>query len=140
LPIRSASKRYASIYSLLALLATFAVTPSFAQARDIRLDIKPRICTLSTKDEYCSTPVRASWQASQPESLCLVIAGRTDIKECWEQHSRGTYSVELIFAEDLLVELRDPSLQNVLATKTLQVIREALEFRRKRRQPWSIIY
>jgi hypothetical protein len=125
---------------LFAVLSLFAIAPSHAQQRDIRLDIKPRVCTLSAKDTQCSTPVRASWQAPQPESLCLVIAGRSDIKECWEQHSRGTYSVELTFSDDLLFELRDPSLQNVLTSKTLQVIREALEFRRKRRQPWSIIY
>jgi hypothetical protein len=128
------------IHTSLTILLLLAVAPSHAQTSEIRLDIKPRVCTLSTKDSHCSTPVRASWQSPQPESLCLVIAGRSDVKECWEQHTRGTYSIELTFSEDLLVELRDPSLQTVLAAKTLQVIREALEFRRKRRQPWSILY
>jgi hypothetical protein len=106
----------------------------------IRLDLRPRICTLSGNETQCQTTVHAAWRSSQRESLCLVIADRPDIKACWEDYSKGTYSVELVFSEDVLFELRDPQLQNVLTSKALKVIREALEYRRKRRQPWNILY
>jgi hypothetical protein len=122
------------------LLAAVATMLSSAHAATIRLDVKPRICTLSGKDTQCETPVRAAWRSSQRESLCLVIVDHPQVKRCWENFARGTYSVELVFSEDLLIELRDPQLQTVLASKAIQVIREALEFRRKRRQPWNLIY
>jgi len=107
---------------------------------DIRLDLKPRICTLSGNEKTCETAVRAAWRSPRRESLCLVIVDRPDVKRCWENFSRGTYSVELVFSDDLVMELRDPQLQTVLASKVLKVIREALDYRRKRRQPWNIMY
>jgi len=109
-------------------------------SRSIRLDLRPSICTLAGKEKSCETPVRAAWRSSQRESLCLVIVDRPDIKRCWENYSRGTHSVELTFSDNVVFELRDTQLQNVLASKALKVIREALEYRRKRRQPWNIIY
>jgi hypothetical protein len=36
--------------------------------------------------------------------------------------------------------LRDPQLQRVIASEAITVIREALRLRRKRRQPWNILY
>lgn len=114
--------------------------PNRVDAARIELDVRPRVCTLSGDEQACDTTVRAAWRSKQSESLCLVIAERADIKQCWENHSRGTYSVELTFDHDLLIELRDPQLREVLASQAIKVIREALEFRRKRRQPWNIIY
>lgn len=108
--------------------------------RGIRLELKPRICTLAGAEKQCETAVRAAWRAPQRESVCLVVVDRPDVKRCWENYSRGTHSVELTFDADVTFELRDPQLQDVLASKVLQVIREALEYRRKRRQPWNIMY
>lgn len=82
--------------------------------------------------------VNAQWRSPHDESLCLVIVGRPEIKRCWEDYSEGVYTVELAFSEDLLVELRDLQLQKVLVAETVKVIREALQLRRKRRQPWNI--
>ena len=104
------------------------------------MQLKPRICTLAGDEKQCETAVRAAWRSSKRESLCLVIVNRPDVKRCWEEYSRGTHSVELTFDSDLIVELRDPSLENVFTSQVLQVIREALEYRRKRRQPWNIMY
>jgi len=47
--------------------------------------------------------------------------------------------VRLMFDRDLLVQLKDLQLQNVLASETIAVIKEALKLRRKRRQPWDIL-
>jgi hypothetical protein len=60
------------------------------------------------------------------------------VQRCWENYSRGVYSIELAFNEDLVVELRDPQLETVLASQAVTVIREALKLRRKRHQPWNI--
>lgn len=105
---------------------------------DIQLQISPRICTLSGRDKQCVTPVHAQWRSSREESLCLVIVTRPDVKRCWENYSEGTYTIELTFAEDLTFQLRDVSLQHVFASEALRVIREAIRYRQKRRQPWNI--
>lgn len=82
--------------------------------------------------------VEAQWRSPRDESLCLVIVGRPEIKRCWENYSEGLYTVELAFSEDLIVELRDSQLRNVLVDAAITVIRESLQLRRKRRQPWNI--
>jgi hypothetical protein len=131
----------AQLLTLTAAAALLIHTGSAAAASDrIQLELRPRVCTLSGNDQQCNTIVRAAWRSSQSESLCLVIAKRSDVKQCWENNSKGTYSVELMFSDDLLVELRDTELQTVLTSKAIKVIREVLEYRHKRRQPWSIIY
>lgn len=122
------------------LLAGAAMgAPDLVANEMIKLDLRPRVCTLSAEDEVCDTVVEAQWRSKQDESLCLLIVGRPEIKRCWEKHSEGQYSVALVFREDLVVELRDPQLQGVLVSAAVSVIREALQLRRKRRAPWNIL-
>ncbi|HEX7012233.1 MAG TPA: DUF3019 domain-containing protein [Steroidobacteraceae bacterium] len=121
-------------------LARPAAAMPVVTPESIELKVRPRVCTLSADDEFCQTVVRAQWRSPRDESLCLLIVGQPHIKHCWERHSKGTYSVELTFSEDLLVELRDPELRDVLASEAVKVIREALRLRYRRRQPWSIFY
>jgi hypothetical protein len=129
----------AAAASLLALgLAHSAHGASDPPGGDIRFEISPRLCTLAARDKQCDTVVHASWSAPHEESLCLVLAGRPQVKRCWEHYAAGTYSLELVFAEDLTFELRDAALQNVLASAVLRVIREALQYRPRRRQPWNV--
>jgi hypothetical protein len=104
----------------------------------IRLEISPRICTLSGNDKQCATPVRAQWHSSQDESLCLVILARQEAHHCWEHYKAGTYTIDLVFTDDVLFQLRDVSLNHVLASAALRVIREAIQYRHRRRQPWNI--
>ncbi len=118
--------------------------PARAGAADIRdsgnihLELSPRICTLATNDTQCDTVVHATWRAPQDESLCLVIVGRPEVKRCWEHYSEGSYSIELVFTSDLVVQLKDLDQQQILASEALRVIREALRYRHKRREPWNI--
>jgi len=105
---------------------------------DIQLELSPRICTLTAGDKQCDTLVRATWRSARDESLCLVIVDRAEVKRCWEKYSGGTYSIELIFSTDVVFQLKDLELQHVLASEVLHVIREAIRYRHKRRQPWSI--
>jgi hypothetical protein len=119
----------------MAPLAQAAIGP---KDESIQLVISPRICTLTGKDKECQTPVRAQWKSPHDESLCLIIVTRPDVKRCWEHYSQGTYTIELNFAEDLVFQLRDVSLDRVLASQVLRVIREAILYRHKRRQPWNI--
>ncbi len=128
--------RFAS-FALLALLASGSGEAA-SEVRDdaIKLELSPRVCTLSADAENCDTVVTAQWHSPRDESLCLLIVGQPQIKQCWESHSEGVYSVRLVFNQDLVVELRDPKLQNVLTSEAIAVIKEALRLRRKRRQPW----
>ena len=105
---------------------------------DIQLELSPRVCTLSATDKQCDTRVLATWQSPRPESLCLLIVDHPDVKRCWENYSKGTYSIELTFTEDLIVQLKDLQLKNILASEALRVIREAIRYRHKRREPWNI--
>ena len=139
--------RHLTHAALWLMLATFSGTLSRASwgaacadptENNIHLELSPRICTLGAKDKQCQTEVRAQWSAPREESLCLVIQDRPDIKHCWEHYSQGTYSIELTFMDDLTFQLRDPALQNVLASEVLRVIREALHYRHRRRDPWNI--
>jgi len=127
----------------LAALVLLVNAQSSAATQDvpqgIELDLSPRVCTLSASAENCDTTVTAQWRAAQDESLCLLIVGQPQVRQCWENHSAGVYTVRLVFNRDLLVELRDLQLQQVLASETIAVIREALRLRRKRRQPWDIL-
>jgi len=109
-----------------------------APGSGIDLELSPRVCSLSARDQQCDTVVRARWSAPREESLCLVIADRPEVRQCWEHYEAGAYTVELVFAQDLTFELRDPALQQVLASEVLRVIREAILYRHKRRQPWNI--
>jgi hypothetical protein len=123
--------------SLLACGVTQAATTRTADG--IELELRPRVCTLATNDESCDAVVTAQWRAPKDESLCLLIVDQPQVKQCWENHSEGVYSVRLVFTRDLLVELRDLQLQKVLVSKTIAVIREAIRLRHKRRQPWDIL-
>jgi hypothetical protein len=115
--------------------ARAAMSPT---ADGIQLEINPRICTLTGNDKQCVTPVHAQWRSPHEESLCLVIVARPEVKHCWEHYAAGNYTIELTFAEDLVFQLRDVSLEHVLASEALRVIREAIRYRHKRRQPWNI--
>ena len=131
----------ARVLTVLVMASSLLPAVCTAQAAThIRLDLRPRVCTMTTVDTECETTVRAQGQSTRDESLCLVIVGRPEVRRCWDNFVEGYYSIELAFAEDLVVQLRDPSLENVLASAAVTVIREALRLRRKRKQPWNILY
>jgi hypothetical protein len=119
-------------------MSSFAHAARNAADEGIQLEISPRICTLTGNDKQCQTPVHAQWRSSHEESLCLVILARPEVKHCWEHYAAGNYTIELTFTEDLIFQLRDVSLEHVLASEALRVIREAIRYRHKRRQPWNI--
>ncbi len=104
----------------------------------IELKLRPRVCTLSDENPTCNTTVHAQWRSSRNESLCLLIVDRPQVRQCWEGHKEGVYSVEISFSEDLVVELRDAELDRVLASQAVAVIRQALQLRHRRRPPWNI--
>lgn len=132
---------HVTIASLIIVAGSYGTMgPARAAENDekITLALKPRVCTIDRDAEQCETTVRADWRSDRNESLCLIIVGRPDVKRCWENFSEGRYSIELAFAEDLIVQLRDASLDNVLASAAIAVIREAIQLRRKRKQPWNV--
>ena len=133
--------KLASLIATCVLAGVLARTANAAAdpTDSISLELSPRVCTLSAGQENCDTVVTARWRAPRDESLCLLIVGQPQVRQCWENHAEGVYTVRLMFDRDLLVQLRDLELQNVLAAETIAVIKEALRLRRKRRQPWDIL-
>ena len=130
---------WAAIAAVAGLSSAGAASPNRGPAdADIKLQISPRICTLTGNDKQCATPVRAQWHSSQDESLCLVILARPEVRHCWEHYKAGTYTLDLVFTDDVVFQLRDISLDRVLASEVLRVIREAIQYRHRRRQPWNI--
>jgi hypothetical protein len=133
-----------AIVPALVLVALMTGTPTGAAAApdpsggDIRLELSPRICTLAADDKQCETWVHARWRSPHEESLCLVIVDRPEVKRCWENYSEGTYNIELVFTEDVIFQLKDLELRQVLASEALRVIRAAIHYRHKRRQPWNL--
>jgi len=126
------------LVSLMSGAQTSAAAAPDASGDDIRLEVSPRICTLAIDDEQCETWVHARWRSPHEESLCLVIVDRPDVKRCWENYSEGTYNIELVFSEDVIFQLKDLDLRRILASETLRVIRAAIHYRHKRRQPWNV--
>jgi DUF3019 family protein len=126
------------LVALICCVQARAVAATDAIGDDIRLELSPRICTLAADDKQCETWVHARWRSPHEESLCLVILDRPEIKRCWEHFSEGTYNIELVFTEDVIFQLKDLELQHVLASEALRVIRAAIHYRHKRRQPWNI--
>jgi len=105
---------------------------------DIRLELSPRICTLGIHDTQCQTTVHASWHSPREESLCLVIVDRPEVKQCWERYARGVYTIDLVFSDDVTFQLKDLELRQILASEAIRVIREAIQYRHRRRQPWNV--
>jgi Protein of unknown function (DUF3019) len=131
----------APVFILSALMSATqasAVAAPDPSGDNIRLELSPRICTLAAEDKQCDTWVHARWQSPHEESLCLVIVDRPEVKRCWEHYSEGTYNIELVFSEDLIFQLKDLDLRRVLASEALRVIRAAVRYRHKRRQPWNL--
>jgi Protein of unknown function (DUF3019) len=122
-----------------AILGAAVLTAGMGEpSSGIQLELSPRVCILAANERQCSTTVHANWHSPREESLCLVILGRSDIKRCWEHYSQGTYTIELVFGDDLLFELKDSRLETVLASEALRIIREAIRYRHRRRDPWNI--
>lgn len=102
------------------------------------MSLKPQVCTLTKNEEFCDALVEIQWQSQQVENLCLEILEFPEIDRCWETVTEGTHKLELRFDTDLEVQLRDSDSNETLASRTLKIIREAIRYRRKRRQPWNI--
>ena len=124
--------------SVLLLSLPAAAVAGEASRPSIELKVRPRVCTLSGDDTTCNATVHAEWRSSRNESLCLLIVDQPHIRQCWENHTAGVYSVEVSFRDDLVVQLRDTRLDSVLASQAIAVIRQALQLRHKRRPPWNI--
>ncbi|HET9444681.1 MAG TPA: DUF3019 domain-containing protein [Steroidobacteraceae bacterium] len=122
------------------LSAPAAALAADASRPRIELKLRPRVCTLSESDAACNTTVHAQWRSPRNESLCLLIVDRPQVRQCWENHKEGVYSVEVSFSDDLIVELRDSEADRVLASQAIAVIRQALQLRHRRRPPWNIFW
>jgi hypothetical protein len=138
--LRVSTSKYcnAALATILLLSVHTAAAAEDALRPPVDLKVRPRVCTLAGDAASCHTTVHAQWRSPRNESLCLLIVDHPDVRRCWENHKQGVYSVEVSFSEDLVVELRNPELDRVLASQAIAVIRQALQLRHKRRPPWNI--
>lgn len=116
----------------------FALSSWGNEADRIQLSLKPQLCTLAENESHCDALVEIEWTSTQLENLCVEILQFPEIEQCWENHQQGRHQVELVFDTDLEVHLNDSQSNEVLASRTLKIIREAIRYRRKRREPWNI--
>ena len=128
----------AALASVLLLSVLAAAAAEDVSRPPVELKVRPRVCTLAGDATTCNTTVHAQWRSPRNESLCLLIVDRPVVRQCWEDHKEGVYSVEVSFSEDLVIELRDTEVDRVLASQAIAVIRQALLLRHKRRPPWNI--
>ena len=128
----------AALASVFLLSVQAAALAADASRPRVELKLRPRVCTLSEENTTCNTTVHAQWRAARNESLCLLIVDQPHVRQCWENHQEGVYSVEVSFSEDLVVELRDAEADRLLASQAIAVIRQALQLRHRRRAPWNI--
>jgi hypothetical protein len=119
-------------------LSTAWPTSDVIRRDNIQFTLTPRVCTIRAEQTRCEAKVTAEWHSAQDESLCLIVLDRPDVKHCWESFSHGTYSIQLTFANDLVFQLKDRELKDTLASETLRLIREAQQYRQRRRAPWNV--
>jgi hypothetical protein len=113
--------------------------PTWGQSKDrIQLQLKPQFCTLAKNESYCDAAIEIKWSSESVENLCLEILQFPEIERCWENAVEGSHQIELVFDTDLEVQLNDPQSQEIVASRTLKIVREAIQYRRKRLQPWNI--
>ena len=81
-----------AVCAFASVVASGAAAPAADPPEDgIKLQLSPRVCTLSAHDENCDTVVTAQWTAARDESLCLLIVGQPQIKQCWGGFSVSAY-------------------------------------------------
>lgn len=136
--------RNTSKYLLITLTIFFNYSPlnitvaSEPPHNRVHLKVSPRLCTLTKSEYFCEVLVNIDWKSDTEQSLCLKFSNKPEMNKCWDKCLKGHIEIQMSLAEDLTVELRDKNTQSILASKTLGIAREKNNFRRKRRQPWSM--
>ncbi len=117
------------------LMAAQANTTEPEQA--IELWIKPSLCIISKEDELCMDQITINWQANHLQSLCLFQSGTEQPLFCWNDEDNGLFLQEVNTKTNLTFQLRQQGDNSLLASQVFQVLKEYIEYRRRRRNPWN---
>lgn len=104
----------------------------------VELDLRPRVCTMAAGDKQCRAQVLVSWRSAPPRALCLTVADRPELNHCWDAASEGNITVEVRAAADVAFQLQTADRPPVVASNVLRVVRESIQYRPRRRAPWSL--
>ncbi len=129
--------RLALILGHLWLAASLAPMSAWAETPLLEFTLKPRWCVLASDETRCNTRIHISWRAARALPLCLYHRADNRLLHCWPETARGSTSFDWSMTENSDFELRHPESNVVLASRELQLQRQAPEYRSRRRNPWN---
>lgn len=107
-----------------------------AASTAVAMNIRPRLCLLSSGEDACQDRVHIRWQSEQPRSLCLYQQGQPEPLYCWHQVRSGEFALDWRARASSGFQLRDSDSLALVAYVAIEVLREEPR-RHNRRNPWS---
>ena len=112
-------------------------TSTVAEIPSIELNLKPKVCVLSSEETSCYDELHIAWQSEQAISLCLFQKDQEQPLACWQNATYGSHSMALNTGTSLNFLLREIEKNQLLASQTFEVIHDAKQYRRARRNAWA---
>ena len=103
----------------------------------IELNLKPKVCVLSSNETSCYDEINIAWQSQQALSLCLYQKDQNTPLACWQNANFGSHSMALNTGTSLSFLLREVEKNQLLASETFEVIHDHKKYRRARRNAWA---
>ena len=133
----SASKRKVSLCLATAALLTLVKSAHGNGLPEVTFDLKPRVCVLSSDEDTCYDQINVSWAADRPMSLCLFDKDLDKPIICWDNKHSGEYTMNIETSDSLSFTLKEVQSNQLLASKTFEVIHDHKQYRRARRNAWA---
>jgi hypothetical protein len=119
------------------IVLLIASQSAIADIPSIELNLKPKVCVLSSEETSCYDELNIAWQSEQALNLCLYQKNQEQPLACWQNATYGSHSMALNTGVSLNFLLREIEKNQLLASETFEVIHDAKEFRRARRNAWA---
>lgn len=103
----------------------------------IEFTLKPKVCVLSRQEETCYDEIDITWQSGTALNICLYQKEQKNPIACWQNAHYGSHNMALNTAKSLAFLLREMDNNQLLASKTFEVIHDHTQYRRARRNAWA---
>lgn len=103
----------------------------------VEFTLQPRLCVISHKQSSCKDRIKIRWLAREIQSLCLHREDWAPAIRCWEQQQKGAHQYDIDSDQNVIFLLKSLAKDELLAQAIFEVIKEELQYRRRRRNPWS---
>lgn len=102
----------------------------------VNLSIKPLVCTVEQKGDYCDITVKVKWSSVKPINSCLF---QGDLKTtCWQAKTQAKKDFEISINEDMEFTLMNKD-KGVYAKQLVRVnTSQPKRYRRRLRADWSV--